>query len=305
MLLNRLIFILIYISSFIAGCSNDSVYDHIEVVKNGKLEFNDKLTIGEVFDNYEYLSGIKWDFFKNYKNETYVLMTGIIDNEILEKYFEIANKNTESEYRTDLSKVELKVQFAISNDGKSFKLSFVGYFGYSEDGEKICESSGDIEKISIIFKNEMSQEILKWCTGPVAIVKNMKTNSEHTMTIGEAFDNYNYFNKIEWSSKQKDERRIIVTMTGTYDEKIEKYYMGKILNPTRAFLIIEFEVNKNNKMVDLKNAKIIGYLEDGTKVKGTIPMKFNIPAVPIEIVLPIYNNEVFDKDMLKTIMWAP
>ncbi len=206
MIPNRLIFILIYISSVIVGCDNDSVYNPIEVVKNGTLEFNDKVTMGELFDNYKFLSSIQWDFFKNYKNETFVLMTGIVNNTILEKYFTIANQNTESDNRTDLSKAELKVQFAISNDKKSFKLSFVGYFGYSEDGKKIYESNGDIEKISMIIKNEMSQEVLKWCTGPLAIIKNMKISNDQTMTIGEAFDNYQYFDKIEWSSKQKDER---------------------------------------------------------------------------------------------------
>ena len=94
-------------------------------------------------------------------------------------------------------------------------------------------------------------------------------------------------------------------MTGTYNEKIEKYYMGKILLPVKAFLFVEFEIDRNNRKVDLLNAGLIGYLDDGTKVNGTIPTKFNIPAVPIELILPIYENKIFRKDMLKSIMWSP
>ena len=49
-------------------------------MKNGTLEFNDKVTISKLLDNYKFLSSIQWDFFKNYKNDTFVLMTGIVDN---------------------------------------------------------------------------------------------------------------------------------------------------------------------------------------------------------------------------------
>jgi len=216
-----------------------------------------------------------------------------------------ANQDSGLIEENGLNKVIAKVQFTFDQDEKTFQLTYVGYGGYANNGEKTYESEGSIEKISEIYDNKMSTLLLKLCTNPITTFKNMKISSNYKKTIGEAFENYRFFEEVQWKSEKKSDTITNITVIGTYTKEIEKYYMGKILTPVTAMLIVDFEINNKNRSIDLKNAVLKGYLEDGTAVKGMIPMKLNIPAEPIEIIQPIFSNKLFGKDMFNSIMWAP
>ena len=297
--------ILLLVIVNISGCSNESRINPIDKVKNGMLDNDKTRTIGAVFDNYQYFSELAWETFASSNGKTIVLLTGIVNDEILKEYNYAANQDSGFAEENGLHKVVSKVQFTFDQDEKTFQLTYMGYEGYTDNGKKIYESEGSIEKISEIYDNKMSMILLKWCANPITTLKNMKISSDYKKTIGEAFENYSFFKEVQWKSKKKSDTITSITVIGTYTKEIEKYYMGKILTPVSAMLIVDFEINNKNKSMDLKSAVLKGYLADSTAVKGVIPMKLNIPAEPIEIIQPIFNNKLFGKDMFNSIMWVP
>ena len=287
------------------GCGGEPELTHIDLVKNGKLPEDGSRTIGDISNNYSYLSTVDWKEFESFDKRAIVLMTGTIGKEMLQQYNVAANQDSSTKGNPDIDKILLKVQFSFDEAGETFEVTYVGYESVAVNGEKIHESGGTIGKISEIINNEMSAIVLNWCKSPLQAVKNMKISDKHTKTIGEAFESYTYFVKLDWTSKKKNTSTTTVTVTGTYSKDIEKFYMGALLNPVQALLKVEFDIDDTTKKVDLKKAVMQGTMKDGTAVKGTIPMKMNIPAEPIEILLPIFSNDIFGKDMFKSIMWSP
>jgi len=67
----------------ISGCSNEPRINPIDRVKNGILDNDTTRTIGTVFDNYQYFSDHSWETFTSSNGKTIVLLTGIVNNEIL------------------------------------------------------------------------------------------------------------------------------------------------------------------------------------------------------------------------------
>jgi len=66
------ILLLVLLSFFSCGGAEKSV-------KNGRIQLDESITLGDAFDNYEYFSKTKWDSFKDDQNRQIVQVTGIID----------------------------------------------------------------------------------------------------------------------------------------------------------------------------------------------------------------------------------
>ena len=67
------------------------------------------------------------------------------------------------------------------------------------------------------------------------IVKNATLSNDHTVFIGDAFENYKYFTKTEWKEFATSQGREIVEFNGYYSEK-------------EAVVIIQFAISKDNSL---------------------------------------------------------
>ena len=144
--------LLVGLALFFAGCSDRKVAE----VKNGVLNFDKTLTVGDAFDNYKYCKDVKWESGETDNGRDFVQVTCDYD---------IYNKDNSEYYRKvfekkGIKKVELKYQFDIlkSPDNK-FKLrgEYVTYYGkngkvlYDDDKSSVEDSLVDLKKI---YNNE-------------------------------------------------------------------------------------------------------------------------------------------------------
>jgi hypothetical protein len=91
----------------LTGCGNTSM------VKDGILDIDKSITIGEAFDRYEYLEDITWDSFEATNGRDIVEVRGNFSKEL------IAEKN--KLLRSKLKKGSLLTQFQINKD-ETFEL---------------------------------------------------------------------------------------------------------------------------------------------------------------------------------------
>ena len=70
-------------------------------------------------------------------------------------------------------------------------------------------------------------------------------NFDNSITVGEAFDKYNYFSDTDWTDFETSNGRKIVQVTGTFnDDYIKK--MGWTKQFSKASLIVQFKINKDD-----------------------------------------------------------
>jgi hypothetical protein len=70
----RSLFALVLLVAGLSGCSDSGV----STVKNGVLDFDKSITIGQAFDNYKYLKGVAWRSFTSDNGRDVVEVTGDI-----------------------------------------------------------------------------------------------------------------------------------------------------------------------------------------------------------------------------------
>ncbi|NIA10462.1 MAG: hypothetical protein GWP10_12220 [Nitrospiraceae bacterium] len=115
----------------LGACSNSS---DIDLVKNGVLDFDKSLTIGEAFENYKYFTDVSWKAFKTENGRRMVQVSGTID----------LNKTPlgKSLKEKGIKKGDIIFQFLIFKDGKHFQVYDFGFKTVSNDGkEKIVDAS--------------------------------------------------------------------------------------------------------------------------------------------------------------------
>ena len=79
--MTRLIFkfiIILFLSLTFSVCSGDE-----SVVKNGTLDFDKSITVGQAFDKYKYFSSTKWKCFSTDNGKKIVEVKGDFKNEYL------------------------------------------------------------------------------------------------------------------------------------------------------------------------------------------------------------------------------
>jgi hypothetical protein len=64
-------------------------------------------------------------------------------------------------------------------------------------------------------------------TDSVALVKGGTLEIDKSVTIGNAFDHYQYFKSTSWNAGEDEQKRMIVTFTGKFDlDKLKGAYEG-------------------------------------------------------------------------------
>ena len=105
----KLLMIGLFLSLMITGCSN------VDTVKDGTLNFDNSITVGEAFDKYSYFSDTDWEDFETLNGRKIVQVTG----EFNENYIKKMGQTKQFE------KASLIVQFKINKDD-TFEISAIG-----------------------------------------------------------------------------------------------------------------------------------------------------------------------------------
>ncbi len=128
---NFLSILILLVLIALGGCSRS---DDIDLVKNGVLEFDQSLTVGEAFENYKYFKKVKWEAFKTENGRRVVQVTGSLD---LEKY------PLGREWKQKgIKNADVIFQFLILKDNKHFQLYTYGIrLVFNNGTEKILDAS--------------------------------------------------------------------------------------------------------------------------------------------------------------------
>ena len=161
-IMKRLSFTLLgVLTLLLAGCSKT---DPIMLVKNGTLDFDKSVTVGNALDNYKYFSNQSWRSFVDDQKRTVVEFTALFD------YNKFVGAEIEGITITDamLTRAKAKlgeltltylVQFKIAADGKSFELAYSAtkMTGRSKETGKLTDGDmpdKDLSPLSLIYNNK-------------------------------------------------------------------------------------------------------------------------------------------------------
>ncbi len=137
---------------FFSGCSDNKIKE----VKNGVLDFDKTLTIGQAFDNYKYCKNVNWKSAKTDNGRDFVQVTCDYD---------IYNKDISEDDRKHLKekgakKAEIKYQFYIlKSSEKKFKFKGAYITLYGKDGKVLFKSTAPskrkaFKELKIIYNNK-------------------------------------------------------------------------------------------------------------------------------------------------------
>ncbi len=130
----------------------------ISAVKNGYMNFDRSITVGQAFDGYKYFGKKEWTQDKDKQGRKYVFFKAQLSQEAIDavnaRHKEIQNWENVTSYKKfgPFATAELMIRFTINNDGTFFqsdsKFSSKYVSGKSAEGEV-----HDID-LKSIFKNE-------------------------------------------------------------------------------------------------------------------------------------------------------
>jgi len=99
----------LFLLLFITGCSD------VGTVKNGTLNFDNSITVGEAFDKYSYFSDTDWTDFETSNGRKIVQVTGEFNDNYIKKMG----------WTKQFKKASLIVQFKINKDD-TFEIAAIG-----------------------------------------------------------------------------------------------------------------------------------------------------------------------------------
>lgn len=119
---------IVFLTAFMfVGCGDDT-----STIKNGTLEFDKSITVGQAFDKYKYFSSTKWRSFSTDNGKKIVEVKGDLKNEYLQ------HMNWEDKFAS----ASLVVQFTLNKDN-TFELSAIAFDFLTRNGEKRMEDIGE------------------------------------------------------------------------------------------------------------------------------------------------------------------
>jgi len=105
----QLLILGLFLTIFMAGCSE------VSTVKDGTLNFDNSITVGEAFDKYSYFSDTDWTDFETSNGRKIVQVTGTFNDDYIKKMG----------WTKKFSEVSLIVQFKINKDD-TFEIAAIG-----------------------------------------------------------------------------------------------------------------------------------------------------------------------------------
>jgi hypothetical protein len=114
------VFIAVLFNGVLSGGGN------VGLVKNGMLEFDKSLTVGEAFDNYKYFKKVNWESFTTENGREVVQVTGDLDLDL--------HPQGAVWKEGGVSKADVLFQFLINRDGDTFNIQTFGLKMKMKDG---------------------------------------------------------------------------------------------------------------------------------------------------------------------------
>lgn len=142
----------LFLSLVMTGCS-----DNTDLVKNGVMNFNKTITIGEAFNNWNNCEDSKWDSFKT-DNHTKVVEFTCKKKNVKEYFSKVKNiliKQSQGYKKADyLNVVSSKeiFQWTINKDD-TFQINNVQSETIWADGKKITNSVNTIRELKNVYNN--------------------------------------------------------------------------------------------------------------------------------------------------------
>ena len=149
----KLLVIGVFLSLMITGCSND-----IDLVKDGVMNFNKTITVGEAFDNWNNCEDSKWDSFET-DNHTRVVEFTCEEKGAKEfmnkvKSF-LSKKEQEKASYLDIKSGTRIFQWTINKDD-TFQIDNVQVETVWSDGKKFSDSQKPMEQLKSVYNNEIT-----------------------------------------------------------------------------------------------------------------------------------------------------
>ena len=163
----------LFLAIFMVGCSDD-----IDLVKNGVINFNKTITVGEAFDNWKDCKNSKWDSFETDNHIRVVEFT--CDKKNVKEYFSkvksfLSKKEQKKADYLDVVSNKQIFQWTINKDD-TFQIDNVQVETTWADGKKFTDSQKPMEQLRSVYNNETTfnlSEINKMTAGQLAYVFQM------------------------------------------------------------------------------------------------------------------------------------
>lgn len=110
----------------VSGCDK---LDDTSLVKDGTLEMDKSLTVGQAMNNYKYFKKTTWNLVKTDNGRKFVEVTGDVDTA----------KHPSLNSQGGVKNIHIKFQFKINQD-KTFEVAWCGVEGVRSDDSVIEES---------------------------------------------------------------------------------------------------------------------------------------------------------------------
>lgn len=147
----KLLFVGLFLAIFMAGCNSD-----IDLVKNGVMNFNKTITVGEAFDNWNDCANSKWDSFETDNHIKVVEFT--CEKKNVKEYFSklksflSKKKQKKADYLDVVSNKQI-FQWTINKDD-TFQIDNVQVETTWSDGKKFSDSQKPMEQLQSVYNNE-------------------------------------------------------------------------------------------------------------------------------------------------------
>jgi len=164
----------VFLSLILIGCSNSD----IDSVKNGVMNFNKTITVGEAFDNWNDCEDSKWDAFETDNHIHVVEFTcekkGVKEYMNKVKSFLPKKEQAKASY-LDIKSAKEIFQWTINKDN-TFQIDNVQTETVWSDGKKYSASQDPMEQLESVYNNKITFDtsgLNKMTVGQIAYVLKM------------------------------------------------------------------------------------------------------------------------------------
>jgi len=166
-------FIGLFLALMITGCGNNA-----DLVKDGIMNFNKTITVGDAFDNWKDCENSEWESFETDNNTPVVQFTcrkkGANEYMTKVKSF-LSKKEQEKASYLDINSNTQIFQWTINKDD-TFQIDNVQVETVWSDGKKFSDSQKSMEQLQSVYNNEITwneSDLNKMTAGQIAYVFQM------------------------------------------------------------------------------------------------------------------------------------
>jgi len=169
----KLLFAGLFLAIFMAGCNSD-----IDMVKNGVMNFNKTITVGEAFDNWNDCANSKWDSFETDNHIKVVEFT--CEKKNVKEYFAklksfLPKKKQAKATYLDIKSNKQIFQWTINKDD-TFQIDNVQVETVWADGKKFSDSQKPMKQLQNVYNNKITwneSDLNKIIAGQIIYVMQM------------------------------------------------------------------------------------------------------------------------------------